>query len=135
MRRIGLRNKPGKKPEWKFTADTGRLTRGKGGGIDWWRYCSEILIPKLLPFVKECLKRRPGTLVQEDRAPAHAHHSQQKVFDFWRVARLFWCSNSPDLNAIECCWPYLKRLTTKKGALRSKAEAIKAWKKAWDELS
>ena len=28
----------------------------------------------------------------------------------------------------------MKRLTTKKGALRSKVEAIRAWTKAWDEL-
>lgn len=134
VRRLGLRTKPGKKLTWKFTADTGKLTRGKGNGIDWWRYRAEILIPKLLPFAQECKKERLYTLVQEDKAPSHAHHSQQKVFNIFEVARLLWCGNSPDLNAIECCWPYMKRLTTKKGAPRSKVEAIRAWTKAWDEL-
>jgi len=34
MRRIGLRNKPGKKPEWRWTKETGKLTRCKEEGID-----------------------------------------------------------------------------------------------------
>lgn len=34
MRRIGLRNKPGKKPQWRFTEKTGKLTRNGKGGID-----------------------------------------------------------------------------------------------------
>jgi hypothetical protein len=44
------------------------------GGINWYRYQKKILIPKLLPFARECLRDRPGTLVQEDNAPAHASH-------------------------------------------------------------
>ena len=38
-RRMGLRNRPGLKPKWKFTEVTGKLVRNQGyGGIDWWRY-------------------------------------------------------------------------------------------------
>jgi transposase len=40
-----------------------------------------------------------------------------------RVERLSWCGNSPDLNAIEPAWPWLKRRTTKKGAPKNKSEA------------
>jgi len=47
---------------------------------------------------------------------------------------LLWCGNSPDLNAIEPCWPWMKRQTTKKGAPKSRAEAIRAWEKCWEEL-
>ena len=36
--RIGLRNKPGKKPVWKYTAKTGAAVRTGKGGIDWYRY-------------------------------------------------------------------------------------------------
>ena len=51
MRRMGLRNKPGKKPEWKFTAETGKITiSGKKGGITWYRYQKQVLISKLLKF-------------------------------------------------------------------------------------
>ena len=43
--------------------------RGKGKRIDWWRYQSKILIPPMIPFAEECMKTRPETVVQEDKAP------------------------------------------------------------------
>lgn len=134
MRRTGLRNKPGKKPEWRWTVKNGKLVRGQGGGIDWWRYQSCVLLPKLLPFAKECLKDRPGTVVQEDKAPAHAHHYQTIIYTQEDIKKIFWCGNSPDLNAIEPAWPYLKRETTKKGAPKNRQEAVKVWEKAWADL-
>jgi hypothetical protein len=134
MRRLGLRGLPGKKPQWKWKKANGKLTRGSGKGIDWWRYQQTILLPKMLPFAKECQKERPGTIVQEDKAPAHNHHAQQRVYDLHNIRRLLWCGNSPDLNAIEPAWPYLKRATTKKGAPKSRQEAIRAWQAAWKEL-
>jgi hypothetical protein len=60
------------------------LNEGKGG-INWYRYQEKILEPLLLPFAKECLKKRPGTLVQEDKAPAHASQYQQEVLEIQRL--------------------------------------------------
>ncbi|KAI1678360.1 Tc1 [Pyrenophora tritici-repentis] len=126
MKRLGLRNKPGREPQWRWTKDTGKLTRGNDkGGIDWWRYQNRVLIPKLLPFAKECLKERPGTVVQEDKAPSHTHYIQRLVYQREGVEKLIWCGNSPNLNAIEQAWPWLKRRTTKKGAPKNRAEATK----------
>lgn len=136
LRRINLRqNPPGKKPTWKFTKKNGKLTReGSKGGIDWYRYHTTILIPKLLPFAQECMIQQPDMLVQEDKAPAHNHQYQQKVFDIAGVNRLLWPGNSPDLNAIEPCWPWMKRYTTKKGAPKSRTEAVKVWGQAQNDL-
>ncbi|KAJ5160333.1 uncharacterized protein N7482_007337 [Penicillium canariense] len=135
MRRVNLRRQPaGKRPIWKFNQKTGKLGRGRKGGIDWYRYQKLILIPKLLPFAKECAIQRPNTLVQEDKAPAHSHYIQQRVFDAAKVNRLIWCGNSPDLNPIEPAWPWLKRVTTKKGAPKSRQEAYIAWQAAWREM-
>ena len=134
MRRLNLRQLPGKKPEWKWKKETGKLMRGSGKGVDWWRYQQTVLLPLMFPFAKECLKKRPGTIVQEDKAPAHNHYIQQRVYDLYQVRRLLWCGNSPDLNAIEPCWPWMKRATTKKGAPKNRRDAIQAWKQAWDEL-
>ena len=77
MRRLGLRNKGGKTPTWKFSKAQGRLVRDNKGGIDWWRYRKEILEPLLFPFAKRCLQDRPNTIVLEDSAPAHKHHVNQ----------------------------------------------------------
>ena len=135
MRRMNLeRQTPGRKPEWVFNRRTGKLSRGQKGGIDWYRYQKKILLPKLLPFAIECAVSRPNTVVQEDNAPAHSHYIQQHVFDAASVQRLLWCANSPDPNAIEAAWPWMKRKTTKKGAPKNRADAYTAWQAAWREL-
>jgi hypothetical protein len=38
------------------------------------------------------------------------------------------------MNIIELAWLYLKRVTTKKGALIAQKPTKKAWYKAWREL-
>jgi hypothetical protein len=50
------------------------------------------------------------------------------------VEKLLWCSNSPDLNAIKPAWSWLKRRTTRKGAPKNRAEALKVWQEAWRDL-
>lgn len=137
LRRMGLRNKPGRKPIWTYTAKHGALVRdAKKGGIDWWRYQLEILLPKLIPFAIECQQdfEDGDVWVQEDNAPSHTHKAQQIVFDLYKVRRILWPGNSPDLNAIEPAWPYLKRATTRKGAPRNRKEAEKAWLQAWKAM-
>ena len=62
------------------------------------------------------------------------HHHQAVIYSAAKVARLTWPGNSPDLNAIEPAWPYMKRVTTKKGAPTSRKKAEEAWLKAWKEL-
>lgn len=83
MRRMNLRRKPGgREPQWKFTKKTGKLVRESTGGIDWYRYGKIILMTKLLPFAKECLKDRPQTMVQEDKALSHASVYQNEFTAF-----------------------------------------------------
>jgi hypothetical protein len=134
MGRLGLRNRPGKKPTWRWNKENGKLTKGKGKGIDWYRYQVCILKPKLLPLAKECMKDQPQTVVQEDKAPAHAYHAQNQIYNMQGIIKLLWPGNSPDLNMIEPCWVYLKRVITKKGGLKSQTEAEKAWITAWKDL-
>jgi len=135
MRRLGLRNKPGRKPQFRMTEGNGAFQRnGEKGGIDWYRYLTTILLPILIPFGLECQIDRLDTIIQEDKAPAHASHHQQIYFDAAGLQRLIWPGNSPDLNMIEPAWLYLKRVTTRKGAPKTRAEAERAWRKAWEEL-
>jgi len=74
MTRIHItRNQSGPRAEFKHTEDTGAYIVKEGrGGINWYNYQKKILIPKLLPFAKECLKEKPGTIIQEDNAPIYA---------------------------------------------------------------
>ncbi len=93
------------------------------------------MIPKLYPFVKECEVDRPGTVLQEDRAPTHNSHYQTEVMDLWKILKLLWPGNSPDLNAIEPTWNWMKRETTKYGGFTSKAKMKVAWLKCQEEMS
>lgn len=73
MARLGLRNKPGKKPVWKYTDKTRAAVRKKGrGGIDQYRYQEVILKKKLLPWAKKHSLAYLGTIVQEDGAPSYS---------------------------------------------------------------
>ena len=86
------------------------------GGINWYRYQKKILEDKLLPFAKDCELERPGIMVQEDNAAAHRSKYQVEIFSDWHVLRMQWCPNSPDINAIEPTWFWMKKETTKRGA-------------------
>ena len=138
--RLGLRGVGGPKPIWKFIEATRAYVRKKSlKGIDWWRYRTVILEPLLIPFTKKCnvkqlLSGKLPMLVQEDKAPAHASKYQDEVFQLHDILRLLWPGNSPDMNMIEPCWPWMKRITTKKGAPRTRKDAEKRWQKVWDEL-
>lgn len=133
--RLSLVTRSGRKPQWRWNKKNGKLARGGKGGVDWYRYQTKILLPKLFPFARECEEVRPGTIVQEDKAPSHAHHFQARVYGLHQIRRLLWPGNSPDLNPIEPCWPWMKRYTTKKGAPKSRQEAIKVWEQCWESLS
>lgn len=64
LRRLALRNLPRVPPTWKFGIKTGAMGRKAGKGrINWWRYQLHIIIPKLIPFAKECKKERLRTIV------------------------------------------------------------------------
>jgi hypothetical protein len=113
------------------------MTRtGKAGGIDAIRHSWEVLIPKLIPFAQACIVDRPETLVQEDNAPAYASYFQQLlVYDLYKVMRLLWPGNSPDLNMIEPAWMWVKMDTTKLGAPSIQKEAEKSWERTWKKMS
>lgn len=92
------------------------------------------MLAKLIPFALKCQKTRPDTLVQEGGAPAHIHHYQARTYELYKVQRLLWLGNSPDLNAIESAWPWIKKTTTSRGAPQSRRGMEKAWYKAWKDL-
>jgi hypothetical protein len=117
MRRLNVKRKVGGvKLIWRWNEKNGKLVRKVSkGGIDWYRYYKKILEAKLLPFAKRCKLTRPETIVQEDNAAPHAHKHQAKVYNLWDILKLIWPANSPDLNAIEPTWFWMKRQTTKNG--------------------
>lgn len=136
MRRMNIHRRPGgRAPQWRFTEKAGKLVRNsKAGGIDWFRYWKVILLPKLIPFTKQCMQERPDTVIQDDNAPAHSHPHQASVYKLYNVQKLLWPGNSPDLNASEPAWFWMKKRTTKQGAATHRKEMEKKWYKGWQDL-
>ena len=112
MRWLQLRGVGGPKPSFKMNKANRAVVRNKGkGGIDWYRYQTVILKLKLILFALECMKERPNTVIQEDKAPAHTSQYQEAIFSAAGVIRLLWYGNSLNLNMIEPCWPFMKCTT------------------------
>lgn len=139
MKRTGLKGLGGPKPTWVWDKKHGKITRDGKGGIDFWRYQQTILVAKLFPWVKKRneLQRLRGLeplYIQKNNAAAHASKYQKPLFLNTGFLRLIWPGNSPDLNMIEPAWLHIKRLTTKKGAPVTRADAEVRWKQAWKDL-
>ena len=88
----------------------------------------------MIPFARQCLQARPDMMVQEDNAPSHAHWYTGRAYSLAKIQRLLWPGNSPDLNAIEKAWPWLKKKTTSSGCPTSKKALEGAWIRAWRNL-
>jgi transposase len=110
--------------------------RSKGGGIDWYRFATEVLEPLLLPDYNELRKQRPALMLMLDGAAAHVSANCSPYYDGWDVARLRWPGNSPDPNPIEHIWDLMKKRIKQKHSLIRTVQELKAvWQQEWDQLS
>jgi hypothetical protein len=77
---------------------------------------------------------RSGTIVMEDGAGPHKNRYSAEVYTTESIKKLDWPANSPDLNAIKPCWMWIKRETTRKGPINSKAKLTADWETCWENL-
>ena len=94
-----------------------RDPRGKGG-VDWYRYHYEVILPKLVPFIEATIAEYGEAFLVQDGASPHASWQHEGVFDIQGLTVLPHPANSPNLNQIEPCWYPLKRLYLKDHSLR-----------------
>ena len=71
--------------------------------------------------------------MQENKAPSHVAEYQQEVFNFCKVVCLLWPGNSPDLNAIEPLWFWMKRRTTSHSSNDKLGVMKQKWKDCWEK--
>lgn len=100
---------PGFRPDLKKRGDRSR------GGIDWYRHREVVLRSLLLPFAAKLKESGRPILVMEDGAPAHTSKYNREVFEAWKIQKLLWPPKSPDLNAIEHAWAWIRRSLGKRG--------------------
>jgi hypothetical protein len=86
-----------------------KIKRGKGGGIDSWRYVQHVCRPVLGPKCKRLAAENPNFILMEDGAASHRfeYTTQERVSE--GVRKMDWPPHSPDFNPIERIWTLMKR--------------------------
>jgi hypothetical protein len=129
IRRSKLKRPPKVPRAWRYDDETGTMVRKvTGGGIDWIRYCFEILEARYMPFMRIL---GPQFIAQEDNAGPHASKWNRQYWKESGIKVIDWPPNSPDLSAIEPPWRHIK---FNQGPVHSKKRLAKIWRKAWKDL-
>jgi transposase len=95
-----------------------------------------VLKPLIVPWIKS-LKRRgkSDVLLLEDGAPAHGSKFDAEFLAVSYVAKLPWPGHSPDVNAEEHAWPWIRRHITKDFEPSCTVEECKThWYMEWRAL-
>jgi transposase len=115
-----------------------KVKRGKGKGIDSWRYVQHVCRPILWPECKRLAAENPNFILMEDGAAAHGsgYTTQERVRE--SVRKMDWPPNSPDFNPIERIWTLMKsRIQTRRGTERitTVTEMKRVLKEEWDKIT
>lgn len=110
--------------------------KGTNGGIDAYRYREEWLKPHLFPWLLSLdseYDKRP--LVLSDNAPSHSARLSQEAMNIAEVIRVLMPAGSPDVDAIEHAWPWLRTNITKHMSIsKSEEECEQQWYEQWEKL-
>ncbi|KAF1971047.1 hypothetical protein BU23DRAFT_600576 [Bimuria novae-zelandiae CBS 107.79] len=114
------------------------LSRGDctRGGIDGFRHREEVLKPLVKSWIDE-LKRKGKTdvLLLEDGALAHTSRFDTEFLEVSHIKKLCWPGHSPDVNAEEHAWPWIRRHITKDfDPSRTEDECEVHWRTEWKRI-
>lgn len=99
---------------WPWTQQHAH-TRGdrSRGGVDGYRHREEVLKPLLVPWIKSLERAGRSPILLEDGAPAHKSRIAMEYIEVSHIEKLPWPGHSPDINAEEHAWPWMRRHVTK----------------------
>ena len=132
------RIKPGKQRDVKVYLRQAKVSRGdrSRGGMDWFRYREEVLIPLLIPFIQR-LQQEHGikVFVCEDNAGIHKALYCQEEYHKAGIYIIPWPANSPDLNVIEKAWGWCRQyLRDRNMYAEDNDDLVRHWHEAWEQL-
>ena len=82
------------------------------GGVDGYRH-REGALKKLAPWIKSLEKKGIRCKLLQDGAPAHKSRIARDFLIVEHTDRLWWPDHSPEINASEHAWPWIRRHVTK----------------------
>ena len=108
----------------------------KGAKMNQTRYTEEVLKPHFVPFYLR-MRRKYGTevVMQEDGARYHFAKIPTAYKDLYKVKRLSWPPQSPDLSPIENLWKQLKdAISARRHRIRTILEMEIALRQEWAKI-
>lgn len=115
------------------TMDYVRGDRARGG-VDGYRH-REGALKKVVPWIQSLEKQGIKCVLQQDGAPSHKARISRDYLIIEQVDRLWWPGHSPDVNAIEHAWPWLRQHVTKQFTpSHTSKQCEKQWVSQWEAL-
>jgi hypothetical protein len=102
------------------------------GGVDGYRH-REGALQKVIPWIKQLKSRGISCILQQDSASAHKARISRDLLIIEDVERLWWPGHSPEVNAIEHTWPWIRRHVTKDFTPSCTAKQCESqWVREWE---
>lgn len=123
-------------PEKMLIRDILKRGNRSRGGVDGYRHREGILKPKLVPWTKEVERQRGVPIeVLEDGAPAHVSKFDTEYMHTNGINKLLWPGNSPDINASEHAWSYMRyHISRDYPTSTTKDQCAQQWREEWERL-
>lgn len=101
------------------------------GTLNSQRYCDEIVVPVVVPFLRQGNAR----ILQQDNARPHTARHTQTTLQQNNIVTLDWPARSPDLSPIEHVWDILGRHLRQRHNVNNVAELVIALQHEWNQIS
>lgn len=120
---------------WKSKDRSKLKKKDLKGGIDWYRYRTEVFLLKLLSFCKKIIRKYGECYLLEDGVASHIAWENVIEYNISSLRRIPWPTNSLDLNMIEQAWFHIKRKVGQKAFVANIiSTTVQAWGEVWEEL-
>ncbi|KAF2031302.1 hypothetical protein EK21DRAFT_88226 [Setomelanomma holmii] len=92
-------------------------------------------LKKVAPWINSLKKRGIKCILLQDGASAHKSRIARDYLTIQHVERLWWPGHSPEVNATEHAWPWIRRHVTKDFTPScTEKECEDQWVKEWDAM-
>ncbi|KAF1976469.1 hypothetical protein BU23DRAFT_596891 [Bimuria novae-zelandiae CBS 107.79] len=104
------------------------------GGVDGYRH-REGALKKVAPWINSLNEQGIKCILLQDGAPAHKSRIAQDYLILQHIERLWWPGHSPEVNASEHAWPWIRRHVTKDFSPScNEKQCEKQWVKEWESM-
>jgi hypothetical protein len=113
--------------------DYKRGERGRGG-VDGYRH-REGALKKLTLWINSLKKKGIRCLLLQDGAPAYKSRISRDYLTVERIESMWWPGHSPEINASEHAWPWIRRHVTTEFTPSCNAIQCRAqWEREWESI-